>query len=272
MTLAELVARLERAGIDSAQHDARELFRAFSGMGGGYLPMSAESSSPELIAAAERRERREPLQYIVGEVGFYREEYLVNEAVLIPRADTEHLVDYAVKHIPSGERFADLCTGSGCVAISTLKNTKDTRAIAIDISREALSVALKNAEKNGVADRLTLIESDVLGKIDIPDGSLFAVLSNPPYVSDSAYEALEPEIYKEPKCAFIGGEDGGDFYRAIVPAAKKMIKPEGFIALEIGYDQRELLILIGKENGLLTEIIRDYSDNDRVAVLRFPEA
>lgn len=268
MTLSDIVAELRAAGIDSAEHDARELFRAFGGSHDAYIPMNSESYAPELRSAVLRRAAREPLQYIIGSVGFYREEYTVNESVLIPRADTEHLVEYAVAHIPGGERFIDLCTGSGCVAISTLKNTRGTSAVAVDISRSALSVAAENAERNGVSDRLTLCEGDVM-ELGDGIGPFYAVLSNPPYVSEAAYAALEPEIYREPKCAFVGGRDGGDFYRAIVPAAMKMIKPEGFIALEIGYDQRELMSELAALYGLKLDIIKDYGANDRVAVLRF---
>lgn len=267
MTLKEAARLLAEAGIESAEYDARELFRAFSGMG-AYISPSADCTSAELIRATERRAAREPLQYIIGEVGFYREVYRVSPAVLIPRSDTEHLVDYAVKHIPEGELFLDLCTGSGCVAISTLKNTKNTAAIAVDISSDALKVAAENALINGVSDRLTLIEGDVLGA-SIPAGARpYAVLSNPPYVSEAAYAALEPEIYNEPKCAFLGGADGGDFYRALVPMAKEIIDPRGFMAFEIGYDQAELMRSLAEENRLSLKIIKDYSGNDRVAVLR----
>lgn len=266
MKLAEVAERLAAAGIESARHDARELFCAFGGYS-GYIPPDAECDTDELSDAVSRREKREPLQYIVGKVGFYREEYMVNESVLIPRADTEHLVDYAVKHIPEGESFIDLCTGSGCVAISTLKNTTDTTATAIDISQGALEVARENARLNGVFDRITVKEGNVLEPLGEPH-SYFAVLSNPPYVTEAAYAELAQEIYREPRLAFVGGEDGGDFYRAIIPEAQKMIKPEGFIALEIGYDQRELILALAAAHGMRAEIIRDYSGNDRVAVLR----
>ena len=273
MKLKEITERLRSAGIESAEYDARELFKAFSGSAErGIITANAESDSEALALAVSRREGREPLQYIIGSVGFYREEYTVTSEVLIPRADTEHLVDYAVRHIPAGERFIDLCTGSGCVAISTLKNTKSTTAIAVDISEGALAVARKNAEDNGVLPRITLIKGDVMRGIDAADGEFYAVLSNPPYVSEASYATLEPEIYKEPRCAFVGGEDGGDFYRALIPEARRVIKKEGFIALEIGYDQRDLIYTLAAENELLAEIIKDYSDNDRVAILRHKSA
>jgi release factor glutamine methyltransferase len=214
----------------------------------------------------ERRSAREPLQYIIGRVGFYREEYKVTPDVLIPRADTEHLVDYAVKHIPEGERFLDLCCGSGCVGISTLSNTKNTTAALVDVSPAALAVARENAEACLVSERAEFILGDITKSI--PEDEVYAVLSNPPYVARSVYEALEPEIGYEPKIAFVGGEDGGDFYRLIVPMAKRVIKKEGFIALEIGYDQAALLKSLADEHTMSLEIIKDYSGNDRVAILK----
>ena len=271
MKLFEAIEILREAGIESADYDAREIFRHFSrDKGIGYIRAHLECENEELTRAIIRRANREPLQYIVGSVGFYREEYKVNESVLIPRADTEHLVDYAVHHIPEGEKFIDICTGSGCIAISTLNSTKGTTALAIDISPAALAVAKENAEKIGVADRLTLIERDILTAPDLSE-RVYAVLSNPPYVSEASYASLEPEIYREPKEAFVGGEDGGDFYRALVPYAKNLIKPEGFIAFEIGYDQKDLISSLAKEHGLDIELIKDYSDNWRVAVMRFPK-
>lgn len=268
MRLSDAIARLREAGIDSAEHDARELFRAYVGES-GYLPRDTVCNDQELERDLARRAAREPLQYIIGRVGFYREEYNVTDAVLIPRSDTEHLVDYAVGHIPEGESFIDLCCGSGCVAISTLKNTRLTRADAVDLSEDALLVAGGNAALNGVCDRLTLSCADVLSMEHVR-AKYYAVLSNPPYVTEAAYRELEPEIYREPKMAFVGGEDGGDFYRAIVSWAKDAVKPEGFIALEIGYDQAELLRALAAEHGLTVKIIKDYSGNDRVAVLRHP--
>ena len=147
MTLKSAIELLKQAKIDSPEYDARELFKLFIP-----LPtLSSECDDPRLISMLERRADREPLQYIIGEVGFYREVYRVTPDCLIPRSDTEILVDYAVKNIPRGESFLDLCTGSGCVAISTLCNTRDTRAVAVDISDGALKVAKENAEKNCVS-------------------------------------------------------------------------------------------------------------------------
>lgn len=267
MKLSDAIRALQSAGIEDPEFDARELFAEIAGFQRHALvSRDAESDDPRLISAIERRMAREPLQYIIGKTGFYREVYKVNADCLIPRQDTEILVDYAVKNIPQGESFIDMCTGSGCVAISTLSNTRDTRALALDISDGALSVARRNAEKNGVSDRIEFAKQDVLGFI--PEEKVYAILSNPPYVTDSEYESLESEIYHEPKIAFVGGKDGLDFYKKIIPNVKNSIKQNGFLAFEIGKDQAEALNDIADESCMDCLILKDFSDLPRVAVFR----
>ena len=266
ITLKEAIKRLEEAGIPYPEYDARELFRAFANPLNTPLTQNAASDSDELLRAIERRASREPLQYIVGSVGFYREEYKVTPDCLIPRSDTEILVDYAVKNTPAGERFADLCSGSGCIGISTLKNTRDTLCDSFDISDGALTLTKENAALNGVDARITVTKKDLLRE-DV-EGEYFAILSNPPYIPREVYEGLEKEIFSEPEIAFVGGEDGLIFYERLTPMCKKAIKDGGFIAFEIGYDQAESLRAIAYKNGLSCQIIKDYSGNDRVAVLR----
>lgn len=267
MTYKEAVKILKDAGIGSADYDVRELFLHFGGFNRSEIFLNnPECESPELLSAIERRASREPLQYIIGEVEFYRESYKVTPDCLIPRADTEILVDYAVNHLPEGARFLDLCTGSGCVAISTLKNTKNTTAIAVDIDGGALAVATENAFKNRVEDRIHLRLCDLMN--DVVDEAVYAVLSNPPYVSNAVYRELESEIFAEPKRAFVGGTDGGDFYRHLTPIYKNMIDNEGFIAYEIGYDQADMLRKIAEENNMTCQILKDYGARDRVAILR----
>jgi release factor glutamine methyltransferase len=269
MKLSDAVKILSEAGIDSPKHEARLLFSHFEGLPSHSLILSdPETENQALISAVKRRSLREPLQYIIGEVGFYKETYKVTPDCLIPREDTEILVDYAVKNLPRGAHFLDLCTGSGCIAISVLKNTQDTSATGADISEGALAIAKENAKRNGVCDRLSLELLDVTK--DTPkDGRTFdAILSNPPYVTEKAYSSLEKEIYFEPKLAFVGGEDGADLYRAITKGYKHLLSEGGFIAYEIGYDQSKIITEIAKENGMSAEIINDLSGNPRVAVLK----
>jgi release factor glutamine methyltransferase len=265
MTLTEAIEMLREGGVDSPEFDARELFRVFGGYS-GFIHRDVDSDSEELIRAVERRSAREPLQYIIGTVGFYREEYKVTPDCLIPRSDTEVLVDYAVKHIPGGESFADLCSGSGCIGISTLKNTTGTRCDAYDVSDGAIALTQENAQRNGVGERIHVIKKDLLRE-DI-DGEYFAILSNPPYIPRSVYEGLEREIFAEPEIAFVGGDDGLIFYERLIPVCKKHIKKGGFIAFEIGYDQAESLSNLAHAHDMTCEIIKDYSGNDRVAILR----
>ena len=267
MTLGEAIKILADAGIDNPRYDARELFSRIGKMPQSELVFkSAECNCEELVSAVSRRKNREPLQYIIGEVDFYRECYTVSPDCLIPRQDTEILVDYAVKNIPEGKRFLDLCTGSGCIAISTLKNTKNTHAAALDISSGALALAKHNAEKNGVNNRIEFILGDAME--EAIDGEFFAILSNPPYVTEAAYKNLEPEIYFEPEIAFVGGVSGLDFYEKILALYNGKISQGGFFAFEIGYDQGDSLKALAASCGRSCEIIKDYSGIDRVAILK----
>lgn len=270
MKYSTLIKRLETAGIESAPYDARVLLKTFGAASDRDILSDKDVEGKHLGEAVEKREKRVPLQYIIGEVGFFREVYKVNENCLIPRSDTEHLVEYAVKKLGSGSRFLDLCTGSGCIAISTLKNTKGTTAVACDVSEGALALAKENAEKNGVMARLELKKCDLMSDADteaLLKEKFDAILSNPPYVTDEEYDNLEKEIYFEPKIAFVGGKDGLDFYKRIVTRFKNALKPNGFFAFEIGYKEGEAISSIAKENGFVADIIKDYSGNDRVAIL-----
>lgn len=269
MTLKEATAYLYDAGIESADYDARELFRRFGGFDKSEPIMAnSKSSEKDLIDAIERRHSREPLQYIIGSTGFYREEYEVTPDCLIPRYDTEILVDYAVKSIPNGENIADVCCGSGCIGISVLKNSRTSSCVSYDISSGAIELTRRNAEKNGVSDRLLTVNDDVLRQGFALDGKYYAILSNPPYIPASVYEGLDAEIFHEPRIAFVGGDDGELFYRRLTPIFLDSLKDGGFIAFEIGYDQANLMHEIAQLYGCSCEIIKDYSQNDRVAVLK----
>ena len=268
MRLSEAARLLGEAGIDSPREEARRLFSHF-----GNIPLHSliacdcESDAPQLLHAIERRCAREPLQYIIGEVAFYRERYEVSPDCLIPREDTEVLVDYAVGRLREGARILDLCCGSGCIAISCVANTVGTSAVAADISAAALDIARRNISHNNVGGRVELLRLDVLREMPDTGEKFDAILSNPPYIADSVYLTLEREIFHEPRCAFVGGDDGGDFYRAITPRYKSLLAEGGFIAYEIGYDQSELIRSVAADCDMSVEIICDLSGNPRVAVL-----
>ena len=267
MKLSTATEILKKAGIENARAEARMLFSEIAKIPEASLyGFDAESDSEELLLAVKRRADREPIQYIIGEVDFYRERYKVTPACLIPRSDTEILVDEVIKRLPEGARFIDLCTGSGCIALSTLNNTDSTRAVALDISKDALAVARENAERLSLSDRVEFIEKDLLS--GAVDGRFSAVVSNPPYVTPKAYASLEREIYFEPDIAFLGGDDGLDFYRAILSLYKNSLEDGGFFAFEIGYDQAKGLTLLAEKHEMKAEVIKDLSGNDRVVILR----
>ena len=268
--VSQLMEIFREAGIDNAGFEAKVLFGRFGGFSPGTMIFNNDkSSAAALFDAARRRLDGEPMDYILGDSAFYRETYTVSPAVLIPRQDTEILVDFAVKNIPAGGRFLDLCTGSGCIAISTLRNTKNTSAIAVDISPAAVDIALENKGryKAELEGRLDIVCTDALA-FDTNE-QFDAILSNPPYIVEIVYDSLQKEVKREPKIALIGGgADGADFYRAITSRYKDRLKPGGFIAYEIGYDQAAPLCEIAEREGMSCQIIKDYSGNDRVAVLK----
>jgi len=269
MTYREICKRLEDAGIENARWDAECLILHHVCVSRASLlsDLDRNFDDPALLDAVKRRCEREPLQYLLGEWEFYRQTYTVSPDCLIPRADTELLVEEAIRRLPQGARFADLCTGSGCIAISVLAERTDTQAFALEKFPATLALAKKNAERNGVLDRFSPICADVL---DTPPAlpRLDAILSNPPYIATEVIETLSPEVKREPRAALDGGEDGLLFYRAILDAYAPLLTPDGFVLFEIGYDQGDALVALGKAHGFShVEILRDLGGCDRVAYL-----
>ena len=264
---------MEKAGIETPEYDAQILLEHFCSVRPHELLFFREKDfdSAELRSAVEKRASRYPLQYIIGSWSFMTEEYEVNEHCLIPRQDTELLVETAIEALPENANFIDLCTGSGCVAVSTLAARPDCRATAADLFPETLALAKRNAEKNGVADRFSPVLADVLSEPseDVKARAPFdAVLSNPPYIQSHVVKTLSPEVGYEPEAALDGGRDGLDFYRAILKFYTPLLSPDGFFAFEIGYDQGRDLNTLAAENGFCCKILSDLSGNDRVAVLK----
>ena len=273
MTFNDIIIALERAGIDTPEHDARILLEHFCSVRRHELPFLRERDfeNADLQAALEKRAARYPLQYIIGSWAFMTEEYKVNEHCLIPRQDTELLVETAIRALPKNARFADLCTGSGCVAISTLAARTDCHALALDIFPETLALACENAEKNGVSDRFTAALADVLSEPDEKIKKLApfdAILSNPPYIQTEVVKTLSPEVRCEPEAALDGGDDGLDFYRAILDFYTPLLTDSGFFVFEIGYDQGQDLRDLASSKGFTCEILADLSGNDRTAILK----
>lgn len=269
MTLNSIIKRLQNAGIESADFDAFALAWEFCHKPKEWLIINrdTELASSELEAAVLRREMREPLQYIIGKWQFRNETYKVSADCLIPRADSETLVETAIQKAPSGAKILDLCTGSGCLAISTLCERKDCTGIAVDISEAALEIAKYNAEHNKVGNRIEFICADIM-RSDFAEqiGEFDIIISNPPYIPTEDIKNLEKELSYEPIIALDGGDDGLVFYRKIISEYLNHLKDGGFMLLEIGYDQAEKLRKTFP--ALNIEIKKDYGGNDRVAIIQ----
>lgn len=208
------------------------------------------------------RGQRIPLQHITGEQEFMGLVFFVNEHVLIPRQDTEVLVEEALRHIKDGQKVLDMCTGSGCIIIS-LAMFRNITAQAADISKEALKVACVNAKRH--EREIRFLESDLFANVE---ESYDCIVSNPPYIASAEVQYLMPEVRDhEPLSALDGTEDGLYFYREIIKDAKEHLNEEGWLLFEIGWDQgvavSELMAEAGYKN---VEVKKDLAGLDRVVI------
>lgn len=262
---------LRGKGIADADVDAWYLLAHVLGINRSEFFLQREEQLPEDKASryhslVEQRASHIPLQHITGTQEFMGLEFEVNEHVLIPRQDTELLVE-EVRKFCAGKTVLDLCTGSGCIIISLAKLGNIRRAAAVDISDKALETAAKNAGKHEV--HIEFIESDLYEKVD---GVYEIIVSNPPYIRAGEIEALMPEVKDhEPYIALEGGADGLVFYRRIIEGLKSHLSENGRVFFEIGHDQAEavkqLLAMEGYEE---IQIKRDLSGLDRVVCAKRP--
>ncbi|MBR7097902.1 MAG: peptide chain release factor N(5)-glutamine methyltransferase [Clostridia bacterium] len=269
MTYREICDAFRRAGIETPEWDAQLLAERFCRTDRLSLlsDPNRDLHAPLLGDAVRRRCAREPLQYLLGEWEFYRQRYEISPDCLIPRADTEILVEEAVKRLPKGAFFADLCTGSGCIAVSVLAERPDTRALAVELSPRALELAERNARRNGVSERFSPLQADVLHFSSHLHPRPHAILSNPPYIRSEIVPTLPPEVQKEPRMALDGGEDGLIFYRALVKLAREWLDDGGFCLFEIGFDQGDAITELAAREGFSCTLRQDYGGCDRVAIL-----
>ncbi len=211
-----------------------------------------------------RRQKNEPLQYILGETDFYGLTFKVNEHVLIPRPETELLVEKIIKENPAVEEILEIGTGSGAIAIALAANIKNVKIIAVDISNEALQVARENAVKNKVNINFCFSDvfENVIGKYDL-------IISNPPYISNKEYQYLSSEIREyEPLIALLADDNGLAFYKKILCSAKDYLTENGKIYFEIGYSLSESIKKVAEENGFRNiETVKDLNDFDRMMVI-----
>ena len=270
--------KLEEAGVPEAVLDARLLLEYVCGTDRNYLLVHADAPVTEgqrgrYEALIGLRSQRIPLQQLTGMQYFMGLEFLVDEHVLIPRQDTEVLVEEALKNLHDGMRVLDLCTGSGCILISLLRYTNGCQGVGVDVSLEALAIAEKNALKllgqeccpDG-DNRTALprfLESDLFEKVE---GTYDMIVSNPPYIPTSVVETLMPEVRDhEPRLALDGSEDGLTFYRRITEECGRYLARGGMLLFEIGYDQGEAVAGLMEQAGFLDiQVIKDYAGMDRV--------
>ena len=292
---------LEHASIETAQLDGECLLAHVLGLPRWRLVTERRRRlTPDefgrYLSLLRRRELREPLAYLVGMREFWSLPLAVSPGVLVPRPETETLVEVALSLL-QGERPAsgngssdprpghllsaqgpghpiliDLCTGSGAVAIALARELPGAALFATDISRRALRVARANAEAHGVADRITFLRGNVWRALngDGPSGRADLVASNPPYIPTGVIPTLMPEIHWEPRRALDGGRDGLEFQRAIIAGAPQHIRPGGFLLLEIGADQAAGVRRLFEQAGGFeaSRVYRDLAGRDRVVMAR----
>jgi len=215
----------------------------------------------------KRRTSGEPVAYICGEKEFMGLAFKVTPSVLVPQPDTETLVEAAIERLrgKNSPRIADICTGSGAIALALAHYLPETSVAATDISADAVSIAKENAETLGLSERVRFFEGDLLAPLA---GETFdAIVSNPPYIPGADIESLPREVRAEPRLALDGGADGLDFYRRLVGDSAALLNDGGFLAVECGDTQAGAITEMAADAFRKTEIIRDLADKERVVVL-----
>lgn len=276
--LSQAAEYFSERGIDDSGSDAWLLLSHVTGIdrlyyslnGGEEIPTEKLAGLEELI---KRRSRRIPVQQLVGEAWFMGYPFYINEHVLVPRQDTEVLAEHVLGVLAEKQgkcnsggpvrplRVLDLCTGSGCILLSIVKEMPDISGTGADISPKALAVAEENAARLGV--EASFVQSDLWERVE---GTYDLIVSNPPYIARKVIGSLEPEVREhEPLLALDGGEDGLDFYRRIVGQAAEYLEDDGELSVEIGYDQGEAVSVLMEKNGFTeVRVIPDLAGLDRV--------
>jgi release factor glutamine methyltransferase len=240
-----------------------------------YLEFERELDGATLEKLREMVRRRasgEPLQYITGETEFCGLRFAVDRRVLIPRPETELLVETAVAGVgsqESGVRIIDLCTGSGCIAVALAKKIETVEIYATDVSAEALAVAEENAKRHNVEKKIRFFRGDLLEILPV-SLTADAIISNPPYIASGDLARLPKEVREfEPVHALDAGEDGLSYYRRIVGNARRFLLPNGWLCLELGDGQRPAVSRLCAENGwMVDQVVKDLQGNERVLVAR----
>lgn len=260
--LTEATARLSRAGIESASLEAQMLASHVLLLPRTWLMAHPDDEFPDLAGEVllSRREAQEPLAYILGTREFWGRPFIVRPGVLIPRQDTETLIDWALSLPREPKRVLDIGAGSGCIAITLKIERPEWEVVACDISPRALAIAQENAEALGA--EVSFVESDLVSAFG--DGSFDLVVSNPPYIGTG--ESLEPQVaHHEPPEALFAGPEGLDVYRRLAAELPRVMRPAALLGLEIGYRQGEAVSsLFSPPSWRETTVLPDLSGNPRV--------
>lgn len=233
----------------------------------------SKSDFKTILSFSRRRLKAEPIQYVLGTTEFFGLEFYVDKSVLIPRPETELLVEAVIESLTvslGAIRVLDIGTGSGIIPVTVAKNTDNASITAVDISESALAVAEKNAKAHAVSDNIVFVKSDIYSSFSQSKEKFDIIISNPPYIDKEDMEKLDLEVREyEPANALFGGEDGLVFYRRILGEAGRYLNADGLMFLEIGYNQAKVLKDIAKESGFeFVKLIKDYNDFDRVLIFR----
>ncbi len=273
--LSEGIETLQNEGIAEAALDARLLLEYTASVSRAWLLMhyddpvdgGPKESYVNLIA---RRAEHIPLQQLTGSTGFMGLSFEVNEHVLIPRQDTETLVEEAMRELFDGMRILDMCTGSGCILLSLLHYSNDTKGVGVDLSEDALTVARRNAQLLDLEERACFWRSDLYE--GLKDSEKFDMLvSNPPYIREEEYAGLMPEVRDhEPYMALVAPEEGLSFYRRILEKAPQYLNRGAYVMFEIGCEQGEAVASMMRDAGYAdVTVVKDLSGLDRVVRGRF---
>lgn len=272
--IAKATEKLQAVAIAEPRREAASLLSFVLRQSPAFLIAHSEdqlAANQKMIfdACVRRRADREPLQYITGRTEFWGLEFEVTPNVLIPRPETETLVEAAIQVLRSSDRrrFCEIGVGSGCIAVSILHSIYDATAVASDVSAAALHIAARNAVKHGVSERLDLRETDLFDGV----GTDFdLIVTNPPYIPNIELDDLQPEVRAfEPREALAGGEDGLDIIRKIVADSRQFLGRSGDLLIEVGYDQAgRVAELFHKDVWQNVEFIRDLQNIDRVVRAR----
>lgn len=277
MTYFELKKKIEQAlaeiNAGCADYEAGKIICFAAKISPALLYARLSEEIPEDLAFSvdeiiKKRLSHIPLEYITGRADFFGLELDITSDVLIPRADTERVCEKALALFRHGGRFADICSGSGNIALAVLSRS-DTRADLFDVSEKALGVARHNAKKLGFEERTEFYHRDVFSD-GFFDGceKYDVIISNPPYIKSAVIPTLDIAVQNEPHIALDGGEDGLDFYRRLLFICREQLKPEGAIVFEIGYDEGEDIMKLCGQYGFSCELFRDYGGNIRGCVAK----